>query len=133
MRGYQSKELAEIEGKNQRLLQANQSAAAFMSQASASIAEILANPDIPANQKDALIARQNDLIKNYMAVSGGIMNLNLGKLLKFGKNTSSLVPIPAKPGEEKNNDVWNQIHFGQDEGPERSTTKKILDPGGYFT
>lgn len=136
MRGRQAKELSEIENANQRLLQANQSASQFMAATSNAIGEILANPDIPANQKDALIARQNELLKNYMAVSGGIMNLNLKKLLTF-KSRRNLPGIPAKPGEKEGEDIWGKIHnpFGEAPGqPKDAETKdKVLDPGGWFS
>jgi hypothetical protein len=108
LRGEQATKLAEIENRNRELLQANQSATALYGQISATISNIMANPDMSANTKDQLINRELDLLNNGLAVTGGISNIpDLPNILKFqtpsGSNTLANVKVEAptnpKPGQ----------------------------------
>lgn len=83
LRGDQAKELSQIENQWHMLMQTSQSASTIMSTAYAAIGEILGNPDIPANQKDALIKDQTEMLSSTMYAVGSIGNLNLGNILKF--------------------------------------------------
>src|SRR3990167_22650 len=134
LRGEQANQLAKLENDNRILMQTSQSAAQAMSTTNAAIGEILANPDIPANQKDALVARQVDMLKNNMAVIGSIGNLDLKSLLTFSKS-SKLTPIPGDTSKdwkkEEDDDLWGKVH-GSKNTKGDSTVKKILDPGGWF-
>lgn len=110
LRGTQSKELAElenqnrldltqIENQNRTLLQTSQMAGQLYSTTQEAISQILANPDIPVEQKTALVNRQKELLSAGLGVVGGIGNLDLGGLLNFG--TSPGAPgTPNTPGSE---------------------------------
>lgn len=88
LRGAQSKELAQIEAQYKQTMQANDSATRFFSQISASIGDILKEPNIGVDQKNQLVQKQIDLLKSGMAVIGGISNLDLAGLLNFGTTTT---------------------------------------------
>lgn len=107
LRGEQAKQLEEISNKNSQLLQASQSAAQIMSQTSASISNILANPDIPLNQKEQMIAREVQLLENGLAITGAIPNLNLKGLLKFPKSGKASTALKSEPPKNpKVGDIW---------------------------
>lgn len=93
LRGAQSKELAQIEAQYKQVMQTNDSAARLMSQISASVGEILKEPNMGKEQKDQLMQKQIDLLKNGLAVIGGISNLDLKGLLVFDSDgTPSATP-----------------------------------------
>lgn len=89
LRGEQQLALTNLENQWRSLIQTNQSAATTFSQFSTAIAEIMREPKIKGPQKEQLINQQLQLLKNGMAVIGGIANLDLGSLLDF--------PSPATP------------------------------------
>jgi hypothetical protein len=89
LRGEQAKEVANIEGNYRVLMQSSQSASVFFSNVSASISEILANKDIPAGEKDNLVKQQVTLLKNGLAVIGGISDLDLNDLLQYDNSGSA--------------------------------------------
>ena len=93
LRGTQSKELAQLEQANRQILQSSDSAARFFSQTSASISDILKEPGISVEAKQQLVQKQVDLLKNGLAVIGGINNLDLTGLLKFDSLTGG-TPAP---------------------------------------
>jgi len=89
LRGEQQLAFTNLENQWRSLIQTNQSAATTFSQFSTAIAEIMREPNIKGPQKEQLINQQLQLLKNGMAVIGGIANLDLGSLLDF--------PSPATP------------------------------------
>jgi len=102
LRGAQSKELAQIEAQFKQIMQTNDSAARFFSQISASIGDILKEPNIGIDQKNQLVQKQIDLLKAGLAVIGGIENLDLVGLLNFDNiltlpNTESPLPPQGAP------------------------------------
>lgn len=90
LQGKQAKQIARIEAENKALLQANASAAQIFSTTQLAIGEILANPDIPIDQKQTLVNNHLQLLENGMAVVGGVANIDLTGLLEF--------PEPTAPG-----------------------------------
>ena len=83
LKGEQAVELANIEGQYRTLIQANDSASSFFAQTSASISEILSQPDITADNKNTLVAKEIELLENGLAVIGGISNIDLNALLTY--------------------------------------------------
>lgn len=111
LRGNQSVTLANIEANYKQLLQSSQSSSQFFSQISASISDILKEPNIPVEQKQQLVDKQLDLLKNGLAVIGGISNLDLSNILQFPAtpttgptvaptidNSLPAQPAPPEPG-----------------------------------
>lgn len=90
LRGEQAKELTELETANSLLMQSSQSAAIVFGQHSEAIGNILANPDIPAGQKQGLIDKQIKLLENAMAIQGSISGTNLKDLLDWGSGGDSV-------------------------------------------
>lgn len=83
LRGDQAENIAGIEASYKNLIQGSQSASSFFTQMSADISRILADPEIPAAQKQQLIDKQVELLQGGLAVIGGIANLDLSNLLVF--------------------------------------------------
>jgi hypothetical protein len=83
LRGDQSVQLANIDAGNKQILQSSASASAFFSQVSTAIGEILKEPNIGVEQKQQLVQKQIELLKNGLSVIGGIGNLDLTGLLTF--------------------------------------------------
>ncbi len=84
MRGEQAKELADIQGSYGVLIASNQSAAVFLSETQTSIANILANSDIPATEKDGLVQAHLDVLEMGLIVIGSSGNVDFAGLLDFG-------------------------------------------------
>jgi ethanolamine utilization protein EutP (predicted NTPase) len=106
LRGNQSVTLANIEANYKQLLQSSQSSSQLFSQISASISDILKEPNIPVEQKQQLVDKQLELLKNGLAVIGGISNLDLSNILQFPATPatagSTVAPtidnsVPAQP------------------------------------
>lgn len=125
LRGAQSKELAEIEAQYKQTMQSNDSAARFFSQISSSISDILKEPNIGVAQKNQLVQKQVDLLKNGLAVIGGISNLDLGGLLTFDTaapgalqptpvaGTPGTSPAPSPAETAKNAENWRSQPNGE--------------------
>lgn len=96
LRGNQSTQLAQIEDANKVKLQTSQSASQFFAQMATSIGDILKEPNIGVEQKNQLVQKQLDLLKNGMTVIGGIGNLNLAGLLTFP--TTGTPGVAGTPG-----------------------------------
>lgn len=84
LRGEQATRLQQIENNNRMLVQSSQSAEGILRGSNAAITNILNDPDIPTGTKEALIARQTQLLENSLHVIGSISNLDLSGLLDFG-------------------------------------------------
>ncbi len=84
MRGEQAMDLANLEGQYKQLLQTNAGAATFFAEMSKGLAAILADPDSSQEQKDNGTDMIADLLRNGLAVMGGISDLDLTSLLDFG-------------------------------------------------
>lgn len=98
LRGDQANQLAVLENQSKQLLQSNASAAQFFSQISASIGDIMKEPDIGVDQKNQLVQKQIELLRNGLAIIGGIGNLDLGGLLNFPKIEPP--PTAAPPADQ---------------------------------
>lgn len=85
MRGEQAERLAEIENKNRLQIQSSQSASMLYAQTSASMSEILGNPEIPREQKQSLINKQLELLDNGLGLMGEIGDMDFGGMLNFDK------------------------------------------------
>lgn len=90
LKGEQAEVLTLIETRSNQLMQASESAALTFSTFAQSIGEILANPDIDASAKDALVQKQLDLLETAMTMEGAIANFDTAGLLEFGG--SSIAP-----------------------------------------
>lgn len=86
LRGEQAESVAKIENEYRMLLQANQSAGGFFATTSASISEILKEPDIPIDRKNQLIARETELLQAGLAVITGITNAGIDGAIKVDLN-----------------------------------------------
>lgn len=132
MRGDQSKQLAEIENTNQKLLQSSQAATSMWNTTTAAISAILAHPDLPAQTKDALIARETEMLKSGLAMSSGISGSDFGGLLNFsstgtGAGSSSLPPIKVE--------IPKNPKVGQTYTDEKGVTRewvKFAGSGSWF-
>jgi hypothetical protein len=130
LRGQQSKELAEIENANRTLLQTSQMAGQLYSTTAEAISQILANPDIPANQKTELVNRQKELLQAGLGVVGGMGNLDLGELLNFG-TTAGAGNIVGSGGNAASNTVsiggknYDTLVVGET----RDLAKEMLEKG----
>jgi hypothetical protein len=98
LRGEQSKDLADIQGKYETLAATNQSAGIAMQNHSIALAEILGNENIPAEQKQGLVDKQLSLMKLQLDVIGGINNLDLAGLLSWDAPTTPAAGATAVPG-----------------------------------
>lgn len=97
LKGTQAKELEQMANENRLLIQSSQSASMLFSQISASMAEILAQPDIPADQKAALIAKQSAILQSGLTVIGAAADFDFSGLLDFsglGNTTGTPTPGP---------------------------------------
>jgi len=83
LRGEQARDIANIEANYRNILQASDSATTYFSNTADGITAILANADIPAQQKQQLIDKQVQLLESGLSVIGGISNLDLNALLDF--------------------------------------------------
>lgn len=83
LRGSQASQIAQIEANYRTLMQTSDSAAKTFAQTSENIRSILADPNIPAPQKQAHVDAQVNLLRSSLAIQGAISNLNLGALLTF--------------------------------------------------
>jgi hypothetical protein len=99
LRGNQSRELAEIEGRYQLLASTNQAAGIAMQNHSLALGEILGNENIPVEQKQALVDQQISLMRSQLAVIGGMSGVNVSELLNWSGSgpapTSTPAPAPA--------------------------------------
>jgi hypothetical protein len=84
MRGDQAKELSLLETQSQQLVQSSQSAAAYFSSHTQALADIMANENIPPEQKQQLVDQQINLLKTGLTVIGSIVNIDMVGLLDFG-------------------------------------------------
>jgi hypothetical protein len=84
LRGNQAEQIAGIEAEYKTLMQTNDSAARFFSQISMGMSEILKEPNITPEAKQTLIQKQTELLRNGLAVIGGISSIDLTGLLSFG-------------------------------------------------
>lgn len=98
--GQQQQVLANIEAQYKMQMQANDSAARFYAQISASIGEILAQPDITVASKEQLVKKQTELLQSGLAVIGGISNLDLTGLLDFGGTATGGAPSSGNADDE---------------------------------
>lgn len=94
LRGTQATDLSAIENKYRSLMQANASAAQFLSQTSQSIGDILSNPDMTLANKEQLVQKQVDLLENGLSVMGSISNIDLTSLLDFSALSTTASPAP---------------------------------------
>jgi hypothetical protein len=83
LQGQTQKDIANIEAQYKQLMQANDSTARFFSQITASIGDIFKEPNISTDGKKQLALQQINLLKNGLALIGGISNLDLKGLLNF--------------------------------------------------
>lgn len=83
LRGTQAKELAQLEAQYRQFVQATDSTSRIFAQASQDIKDILVNPDIPAENKQAIVDKHIQLLRAALTVQGGINNLDLQGLLTF--------------------------------------------------
>lgn len=93
MRGDQAVVLENIQADATKLLQTSQSAAAFFSQVSSDIGDIMANEELTGDEKDDLVAKQLTLLQAGLAVIGSISNVDLTGLLDFGGTLHPNDPI----------------------------------------
>jgi hypothetical protein len=101
--GKQQVELANIEAQFKQSMQSNDSMARFFSQTSASIAEILKDPTISVENKNALVKKQTDLLQNYMAVAAEIGNMpELKDILVFEGTSLAATPTAPAPSQTGN-------------------------------
>jgi hypothetical protein len=116
LKGEQAAELTVLEGDYKTLIQTSQSASVFYSNVSTSISEILANPEILANQKQELIDKQVDLLKSGLAFMGGLADVDMTGLLDFSignstgnNNYSGPGPdgLSSHPGEDNSYNYGN--------------------------
>ncbi len=98
LKGQQAIELTGIETRNSQLMQASQSASLFFSNQAAAIGDILANADIPKDQKSGLIDHQIRLLENGMAVFGTISDVDLTEILQWDYAEGT---APNFPGTEE--------------------------------
>jgi hypothetical protein len=98
LRGTQATDLSTIENKYRTLMQANASAAQFLSQTSQSIGDILSNPDMTLANKEQLVQKQVDLLENGLSVMGSISNLDLTSLLDFSALSDTGSPVTDANG-----------------------------------
>lgn len=98
--GQQQQVLANIEAQYKMQMQANDSAARLYAQISASIGEILAQPDITVASKEQLVKKQTELLQSGLAVIGGISNLDLTGLLDFGGTATGGAPASGADDED---------------------------------
>lgn len=95
MRGNQTMQLSTLENQYKQLLQTNQSAALTFSNFSTAIGEILKEPGIGVEQKNQLVQKQIELLRNAMTVIGGVANLDLSSLLNFPEPAPPTPPAPT--------------------------------------
>ena len=120
LQGQQAEDLKHIEGKYETLLQASRSASAFYSQQSASIAGILANPDIKPENKAALIDDMNTILASGLDVIGGIANLDIQGLLTF--------PIDTGDGDYGGENYAPEEPAEEDETTDETTDEATNEP-----
>jgi hypothetical protein len=75
--------LADIEASYKTLMQTNASAGELYQQSVKNITDLITNPDLDAEAKDAAITQQLGYLKDGMEMFGAINNLNLTSLLNF--------------------------------------------------
>jgi len=83
LKGEQAAAIQALEGQYKMLIQTSSSASVLYSNVSASISDILANPDIPENAKVGLIGHQKNLLASGLAVIGGMGGVDVEGLLDF--------------------------------------------------
>ena len=83
LRGDQAERLSSIEQQSANLRQASQSAAQFFSFTSASMSEIMKEPEMTEAAKQTQINKQTELLENGLTVIGAAANLDLSGLLVF--------------------------------------------------
>lgn len=135
MRGDQAKEISLIETQNQQLMQASQSASNFYAANAQALSEIMANADIPADQKQQLVDQQISLMRGGLAVIGGISNLNLTSLLDFSGSAASTGNI-AGTSNGTSGGSGNGVSAAQERAnrlgvPSVSTLKQLASEFGY--
>jgi hypothetical protein len=83
LKGEQATGLANIEAQYKNLMQTNAGAAQMFSVVTNNIGAILADPNTSAEQKQAAVDHQTQMLQLNLAVSGAIANLDLVGLLDF--------------------------------------------------
>lgn len=84
LKGQQAKDLAQLDANYKVAMQSSDSAARLFTQSSSDIAKILADPNIPAENKQSQVDHQIQLLRSGLAIVGGIGNMRLEDLLVFG-------------------------------------------------
>lgn len=82
--------LANIEASYQTLLGANESAYNIYQQALKNVADIQMNKDLDATAKSIAISNQLTILKNSMELIGAMDNLNLGDILDFSMDSTTI-------------------------------------------
>lgn len=96
MKGDQAKAVADIEAQYKTILQSNASASQQFTSVMDNIGRILNDPNTTAEQKQAGVDKQIELLKSAMTVIGSIGNIDLTSLLDF--SAISQTPQPGTPG-----------------------------------
>lgn len=89
LRGEQAEKISQLETRAQLLSQANQSASVVYAQTAGAIGQILSNPDIPAEQKQALVDKQMELLDGSLAFISSTGNVDLTGILGRSGNGSN--------------------------------------------
>ncbi len=84
LKGAQAKELSQLDANYKVAMQSSDSAARLFTQSSSDIAKILADPNIPAENKQSQVDKQIQILQSGLAIIGGIGNMRLNDLLVFG-------------------------------------------------
>ena len=97
LKGTQAKELADIEAQYKNTTQSSASATALFSQVSKNIADIMNDPNTSAEQKQAAVDHQRNLLQSQLAIIGGIAGIDLAGLLDFSDTPPMAEPAPLSP------------------------------------
>lgn len=84
LKGDQAKDLQKLDADYKVAMQTSDSAARLFQQASSDLTKILADPNIPAENKQSQVDQQIQILRSGLAIIGGIGNMNLNDLLVFG-------------------------------------------------
>lgn len=77
------KEIQQLINENRMQLQTSQSAAMYYSSFVESMSDLLANPDIPPEQKQSLIDKHKEQLRSGLTIIGETGNMNLAGLFEF--------------------------------------------------
>ena len=84
LRGDQAMDLAGLEFKHKNILQTSTNASMMMAQSTATVGQILANPDLTGSQKDYLIAKESQLLDTRLNTLNSLSNVDVSGTVNFG-------------------------------------------------